>query len=268
VQLLATLAFFCGVIAYSVASTLFFLELLRPSDSRRDLGPRALGVGAGFHAAHVVSASLLSDTCPVESLHFALSFSALVAAGVYLLWRKRLRLDALGVLIAPLCLAFLVGAEFVGSANTATSEVPRALLVFHITANVLGTGLFLLAGTAGAFYVFEERRLKQKKLGVASRLPSLASLDRAAHRLLLAGFPLLTFGVVTGSMFLDRLGAVDGPELLRSVLGYASWLLLALVLALRRVRGWSGRSAAYGTLAGVGGVLIVVLFYVFRVAAS
>jgi ABC-type uncharacterized transport system permease subunit len=263
---LVAIAFYLGVIAYSAASTLFFLDLVRPASARRNLGPPLLAVGALFHAGHVVTASLLSRICPVESLHFALSFSAFILVGAFLALRSRLRLDSLGVLIAPLALTFLLGAQFVAVDSSASPGVPRSLLVLHITANVLGVGLFLLAGASGAFYVIEERRLKNKQLGLASRMPPLAALDRVAHRLLLAGFPLLTFGIVSGSLFLNRLTALHGgAELLRSLLGYASWLLLAVVLVLRRVGSWNGRRAAYGTLAGVGCLLLVMMVYVFRV---
>lgn len=263
---LVTIAFYFGVIAYSAASTLFFLDLVRPASARRNLGPRLLAVGALFHAGHVVTGSLLSRICPVESLHFALSFSAFILVGAFLTLRSRLRLDSLGVLIAPLALTFLLGAQFVSIDSSTSAGIPRALLVLHITANVLGIGLFLLAGASGAFYVIEERRLKNKQLGLASRMPPLAALDRVAHRLLLAGFPLLTFGIVSGSLFLNKMSQLHGgAELARSLLGYASWLLLAVVLVLRRVGSWNGRRAAYGTLAGVGCLLLVMMVYVFRV---
>jgi ABC-type uncharacterized transport system permease subunit len=52
------------------------------------------------------------------------------------------------------------------------------------------------------------------------------------------------------------------------LLGYTSWLLLGLVLIARRVVGWSGRRAAYGTLAGVACVLLVMLVYVVKVPAG
>lgn len=265
-QSAATIAFYLGVIAYSAASTLFFLELVRVSAPKAAWGPRALAFGGAFHAGHVVAASLLSNMCPVGSLHFGLSLSALMAVGAFLALHRRFRIHALGALIAPLALTFLVGAQFVGQGGGPDDAGSRPLLVLHIAANVAGVGLFLLAGASGIFYVIEERRLKRKQLGLASRLPPLAALDKTAHRLLLAGFPLLTFGVVTGSLFLDQMRGMDAAEVLRSLLGYVSWLLLGIVLLLRRSIGWSGRRAAYGTLAGVGCVLLVVLFYVVRVS--
>src|SRR5262245_42219937 len=124
---LATIAFYFGVIAYSVATTLFFIELARREGSplAQVWAPRALGLGAALHSANIVTASLLSRVCPVESLHFALSLSALFVAGVYLILRRRLRLHVVGAVVAPLALTFLVAAQFVNLNPVPAPEVPR-----------------------------------------------------------------------------------------------------------------------------------------------
>jgi ABC-type uncharacterized transport system permease subunit len=266
---LAYFAFTAGVIAYSAAATLFFLHLARRDETALATrwAPIALGAGAALHALHVVSASLLSNVCPVASPHFALSLAALVAVLVYLPLRSRLRLHAIGAVVAPVALTFLVGAQFVGAGRSASEGIPRALLMAHVTANLLGVALFLLAGAAGGFYLVEEHKLRAKRVGLLrGKLPPLDSLDRTEHRLLLAGFPLLTFGIVTGAMFVSRLGAASTAELVRAGLGSATWLLVAAVLLLRAVAGWRGRRSAYGTLAGVACLVIVILFYAFRPA--
>ncbi len=265
---IATIAFYLGVIAYSVAATLFFLELARKDGdaARAQCAPRLLALGGVLHAIHVVTASLLSHVCPIDSLHFALSFSALIAVAAYLALRERLRLSALGAFIAPIALTFLVGAQFVGQSSEAALGVSRTLLMFHIAANVLGIGLFLIAGAAGSVYLLQERRLRTKKrvASMGSRLPPLDALDMTTHRLLLAGFPLLTFGVVTGAVFSQQLSHPGGAEALRSLLGYATWILLAAVLVLRKTAGFRGRKAAYGTILGVLCMLLVLLMYVVR----
>jgi len=267
---LAPIAFYLGVVAYSAASTVFFVEIARGASGKilGALGPRLLALGALIHALHVVFASLLSRVCPVESLHFGLSLTALGAVVAYLLLRKRFKLHAMGAVVAPLALTFLIGAQFV-SAPRMAAELPRGLLAFHIAANLLGLGLFLVAGGSSAFYVLLERRLRSKKLSpTSSRLPPLDALDRAAHRLLLVGFPLLTFGVVTGAVFTQQVAAAGSAALLRTVLGYATWALLAAVLLLRQIVGLRGRRAAYGTLAGVTCVLLVMLVYAVRGGAA
>lgn len=259
---LATVAFYLGVIAYSIAATLFFLDLVRSEGLSVGVrwAPRLLMAGAAFHLSHLVAASLFTRVCPVESVNFALSLAALMATTAFLFLRQRSSLHLMGAFVAPLSLTFLVSAQFV-SAETHT-HVPRAMLAFHITANVLGVGLFLLAGAASVFYLVQERRLKQKRVHVSSkRLPPLDALDATEHRLLLAGFPLLTFGVVTGAMFISQIGPITSVASVRAVLGYATWILVAGVLILRALAGWRGRRAAWGTLAGAVCVLLVILMY-------
>lgn len=261
---LATAAFMLGVVLYSVATTLFFLDLARKEPLARVWGPVTLAVGALLHGTHVVAASLLSHVCPVESLHFALSLSGLIAVIAFLVMPGRARIHAIGAVVAPLALTFLVGAQFVDAGRSA-ADVSRPLLAAHITANLIGVGLFLLAGASGAFYLVQERRLKEKRMGgFVAKLPPLDSLDRAEHRFLLAGFPLLTFGIVTGAVFASQLGSATSAAAIRAALGYATWILAALVLVMRAVAGWRGRRSAYGTLAGVLCVVIVMLLYVVR----
>jgi ABC-type uncharacterized transport system permease subunit len=199
-------------------------------------------------------------------LHFGLSLTSLGSVVAYLILRRRFRLHAVGAIVGPLALTFLIGAQFV-SAPQVEAEVPRGLLALHIASNLLGLGVFLVAGGSSALYVAVERRLRSKKLG-PSRLPPLDALDRAAHRLLLVGFPLLTFGVVTGAFFTQHVSDAGSAAMLRTVLGYATWGLLAAVLLLRQIIGLRGRRAAYGTLAGVACVLFVLLVYAVRGGAA
>lgn len=233
---LAHLAFYLGAVAYCAATILFFMDLARRDGAPHaaKLAPYALGAGAALHAAHVVTASLFSRVCPVESLHFALSLSALILTGAYLVLRARFRLQAIGAVIAPAALTFLVGAQFVSVAQSTSPGISRGLLMFHIAANLVGMGFFMLAGTAGVFYLVQERSLKEKRTTwLTAKLPPLDALDRTEHRLLLIGFPLLTFGIVTGAVFASRLQSSSTVELVRAALGYGTWILLAGVLLLR-----------------------------------
>ncbi len=265
-ELLATIAFTLGVIAYSVASTLFFMDVVRREGHAlaERWAPIMLGVGAVCQGTHVVGASLGSGVCPVESIHFALGLASLVAVGAYLWLRARRGLGALGIFVAPIALALLVAAQFVGDSLPPTG-LSRTLLALHVTANLIGIGFVLLAGGASAFYLLQERRLKTKRGSLAhGRLPALDALDSTEHRLLVIGFPLLTFGVVTGGVFFAQLGPVGSASFVRAVLGYATWLVVALVLALRGTLGWRGRRAAYGTLAGVVCLTLVIAIYALR----
>jgi ABC-type uncharacterized transport system permease subunit len=261
----AVIVFYVVVVAYSAAATLFFVEIARPDGTREAprWGARALLVGVVLQIL-LFLAGVLDGTTEPFSLKFGLALCACSLSLSYLALRTRMRIDAIGVVVAPLSLAMLVGAQFL-QATGPVGDFPKTLLLMHVASNVLGLGLFLLAGAAGAFYLVQERRLKEKRVGaLQGRLPPLDALDLTEHRLLLAGFPLLTFGIVSGAIVAARFGAMSSASFLRAALAYATWILVAGVLVLRAVAGWRGRRAAYGTLAGVACVLLVILIYVVR----
>jgi ABC-type uncharacterized transport system permease subunit len=262
----ASAAFYLGFIAYVAATVLSFAQL-----AKRDLAPglvRAapifLGVGALSHLAYITFASFIARVCPVESLHFALSVAALVTTFAYLAVRARFHIDAVGAAVAPIGLTFLLTTRVLGM-GAMGPKLPPLFLTLHVAANLIGDALFLLACLTAGLYLFAEKRLKEKRFGsIAGRLPPLDSLDRAEHRFLLIGFPLLTIGIVTGTAWAHRLVVGHAGEVLRATFAYATWLVFAGVLLLRAAAGWRGRRAALGTIAGFFFAVLVLLVYLVR----
>jgi ABC-type uncharacterized transport system permease subunit len=263
---LALAAFYLGMIAYSAATTLYFVDLARRE--RQALlarwAGRLFGSGVLLHATHIVTTSFVLNMCPVASLPFALSFTAVLMGAVYFGVRSGSNIDALGVVVAPIALSFLIGAHVLSTGQS--GPPPSVLLILHIAANFLGFGLFLMAGAAGAFYLVQERRLKARRgsLSLGGKLPALDVLDTTEHRLLLAGFPLLTLGAVTGAVFLLQQSELSFSRILVVILAYGTWVQVAAMLLLRAIWGWRGRRIAYGTLVGVACVAIVVAIYLAR----
>lgn len=253
-----------------LAACIFFVAFLLGRAPRTwAWAPRLVAIGVPLHATQIVVSSLVLHVCPVQGIHFAMSVASMFAAGAYVVARARYRVDIVGVFVAPLALTFLLASRFVAAGVPAEPRLRSAILPFHVAANLLGVALFTLAFAAAALYLVQERRLKQKRLdGVMQRLPPLDALDRAEHRFLVAGFPLLTFGILTGTLWAREVEAGGAAEIARAAFGYVSWAVFGMVLLLRAAAGWRGRRAAYGTIAGFAFALLVLLLYVVRDAAA
>ena len=63
---------------------------------------------------------------------------------------------------------------------------------------------------------------------------------------------------------LERHAFAAKIRLARAVLGYATWTVVAAVLIMRATLGWRGRLAAFGTLAGVALLTLVLVIYAMR----
>ncbi|HEY8091800.1 MAG TPA: cytochrome c biogenesis protein CcsA [Polyangiaceae bacterium] len=262
-DLLADVLFGATAGAYLAASVLFIGFLLGRADRAVRFAPRLVALGVPLHAAQICVWSLVLHVCPVEGIHFALSVASMLVCLVYVVARTRLRIDVVGAFVAPQALAFLLASRFVGPVD----EVPRlrsALLPFHVVSNLLGIALFTLAFAAAVAYLLQERRLKSKKLDRVERMPPIDALDRAEHRFLVAGFPLLTIGILTGTIWAREIESGGAAEIARAALSYASWALIGGVLLLRAAAGWRGRRAAYGTIVGFSLTVLVLLLYLAR----
>ena len=140
---LSWLMLFAGALLYAASAVMFFVDATRKGGprgplastpaaprptaaSRFGLAPTLLAAAAVLHLGYITVASFVAHTCPVGSVHFILSVVAIAAAGAFTLARVTRRglanIDALGVVVAPFGLAFLLGTSAIACNAPATNE--------------------------------------------------------------------------------------------------------------------------------------------------
>jgi ABC-type uncharacterized transport system permease subunit len=203
---------------------------------------------------------------PASSTAEAMAFIAWAIAGGYLGASLRYRLEVAGAFVVPAALVLLLLARVVPADETAP---PGSLGVLHVGLATLGVATFALAAAIETVYLLQERRLKHKQLdGLRGGHAPLDTLDRLAARCVSIGFPVFTLALVTGAVWVARLGVLNHgmalrPEYLAAV---GSWLAFGVLLVARAGAGWQGRRAAWLTVGGFSGVVLVVLGYFIRAA--
>ncbi|MGF1465084.1 MAG: inner membrane protein YpjD [Sandaracinaceae bacterium] len=259
-------------LAYAVASGLYVAFLTRGSERAAAWAARTLVLAVlahlGFLAAHV---AFLADRYtngrpPPVDIHQALALISLVMILVYLVTaRLRPRLRVLGAFLTPVTLLFFLGAAFRGSVGPVPEPVRSVMLPIHVGVNSFGLAAFGLAFAAAIAYLIQERQLRRKELGgMFQRLPSLNVLDALGLRAVLTGFPLLTLGIVTGTLWAVRLSPSAPVISPTQAFACLAWVLFGAVLLLRVAAGWRGRKAAIGTMLGFLCTIAVLVGYVAR----
>jgi len=246
------------LLAYFSASALFIAYFLVQRDSFCRWGSWVLGAGLACHSLALVLATWTLGRLPVATLgESLLVFSwTLVAAFLFLLWRFPIRV--LGALAAPLAALMVSGGLILPGGKGTISPLLRSFWVYlHVGLSFMGIAALTLAGLGGLFYLIQERQIKGKKFGFFyRRLPSLEQLDALNYWCLTLGFPLLTAGIIVGSLYaqytLGSFFSFDPKEILTLI----AWLIYAVLLHERLTVGWRGRRAALLALCGFG-VLII-----------
>ena len=199
-------------------------------------------------------------TAPVLSLKSALSFFSWTIIGAYLIFQLRFKLMVLGSFIAPLAAFLMIISSSIPGMEVVVKPIYRSIwLTIHVGTIFMGNGMLAVTFVAAIMYLIQEHQIKRKRLGsFYSRLPSLETLDSINYYALMYGFPLLTVGMITGSIYAQyALGSYwrwDPKE----VWSLITWLFYAALLHERVAVGWRGRKAAIMSI-----ICFLVLIFTF-----
>lgn len=251
------------ILAYGLAAALYLVHLFANKGPAARVARVALAVAVALQLTEI-GIRCLQRQNPVSSTPEAVAFVAFLIACGTLVAAVRYRLAAAGAFGVPASLVLLLLARVV----PAEMDAPRmtALGRVHIFLATLGVAVFALAAVLALLYLVQERRLKRKMFDQAGREAPLATLDRLALRCVSVGFPVFTVALLTGALWIARLGGLATPEARRPeyLLAAAAWLAFGTLLVARVGAGWRGRRAAWLTLGGFGATLVVLVFYVMR----
>ncbi|MBI3077899.1 MAG: c-type cytochrome biogenesis protein CcsB [Deltaproteobacteria bacterium] len=250
---LTTIVYLAGTALY-----LLYLALARPGLARA--GRAALALGFVLHTALLGLRMLEIGYPPVASLGDSLSLLTWLLVGGYLVVSLKRGTMVLGSFVSPIAAALMVSAWILPRATSPlTPGLHSVWIPIHVWLVLSGEAIFALAFCAGIMYLFQERQLKTKQLGLlARRLPSLELLDRLNWRLLTIGFPLLTFGFIAGMVVAASAWGAFWSWDPKQVWALITWLLYAVQLHSRLTAGWRGRRAAILSIVG-----FVVLLFTF-----
>lgn len=242
-----------ALVAYFGATVLWLAFFLVQRDRLCRWGVSVMAAGLACHSLALLYRTWAYGYLPVAAFGDALLLFdwALVAAFLLLYWRYPIRV--LGALVAPLAALMTYGAVMLPHGrHGAISPLLRGFwLLAHVGLTLGGFAALTLNFLGGIFYLVQERQIKTKRFGFFyHRLPSLSQLDTLNYWCLSIGFPLLTCGMITGSLYaqhtLGRLWSWDPKE----VLTLLAWLIYAVLLHERLAVGWRGRRAAWLAICG------------------
>lgn len=173
---------------------------------------------------------------------------AFAFTGAYLFALRKYDLRWLGLPISTFVLLIL-GTAITVLYRPSAPLVPALKsywLVIHVSAAIISGGVFLLANTIAAAYLYlDSMEQRGERKTWAKRLPSLEVLDQLSYRLVAFVFPLWTFAVIAGAIWAEhawgRYWGWDPKE----TWAFITWVAYAAYLHARVTVGWRGRKAAW-----------------------
>ncbi|MGE5459317.1 MAG: c-type cytochrome biogenesis protein CcsB [Solirubrobacterales bacterium] len=250
----------------------------------------AAGLGLGADVVSIVARGAAAGRIPLGNMYeysVLLSFLVVLAYLVFIEGLAKVRTVGgfvLGFVVVTMAVAVLflyVGPEpLIPALNSYWRQV-------HVSSMIVSSSLLALGGVLTTLYLVKERRERRSgpvvpimggsvdleaapphleagadepaaSTAPARRgfLPSAATLDRLAYRMIAFGFPIWTFGIITGAIWAEsawgRYWGWDPKE----TWSFVTWVVFAGYLHARATSGWKGRRAAVIALVGFASLLV------------
>lgn len=255
------------VLVYASSAVMFTRGLVSQTLSlgEEHWGHRLYILGFTLHLVTVVwvlsSSTNESLTVPLVSIGLA---------GSFLLLRDKFR--SLGAFVAPVVLSMFLLMSFMSHGEVSSSgQIALVnynfLVKFHVGTTVIAHVFFSLLAILSLVYLIQESLLKRKRLHhLASKLPSIAKLDKRFLSSLSLGCLFKTLGIISG-FFVLKENSLDfsggDPRLLVSLVGL---VFFSGLLVMRTLHGFRGKRLAFSSLLGF--TLLAIFTYGLRFSST
>lgn len=206
-------------------------------------------LGWGAHLGVMVTRGLAASRWPWGNMYeflTAIAFAA-VTAFMVVMFRYKARFLGAFVMAAAVVALGVANIWLYDSVGPVTPALNSYWIAIHVSAAIIATGAFTVAGAATILYLVKARAESRGTVadgGVLSRMPSAETLDRLAMRVTMFAFPIWTAAIIMGAIWADQAwGRYWGWDP-KEVWSFVTWIIYAAYLHARATAGWKGRKAA------------------------
>lgn len=227
------------------------------SDVAGRFGSMLTAFGTFFAILAVLLRTIAARHVPLSNMYeFSLTFTMAIAI-IYLAFERHYGIRQLGAIV--ISIAFLM-TVYIWMLPADLREVnplvpalqSRPLMTAHVSSAIFAYATFAVSFASAILFLIANRRQ-------VHWLPSAEMLDDVGFRAVTIGFPLLTLVLVLGSVWAHEAWGVYWNWDPKETSALFAWLVYAVYLHTRTLRGWRGTRSAYVLL--IGFAAIVFCYY-------
>jgi cytochrome c-type biogenesis protein CcsB len=202
---------------------------------------------------------------PLSNLYESMIFFAWAIIGLYLIIEWRTAVKSIGVFVVPMAFLAMAYASIAPGISDRISPLIPALqsnwLTGHVVTCFMGYAAFTVAFCLAIIYFLKNGETKSagKPAGFRGRLPALITIDTLIYQSITMGFVFLTIGIMTGSIWAHYAWGSYWSWDPKETWSFITWILYAIMLHSRFVRGWRGKRMAILAIIGFASVLFTYL---------
>jgi cytochrome c-type biogenesis protein CcsB len=246
-------AVWATIFIYFLSSVCYMAWLFLPGSATGKSGSRLLLGGALIQTATIILRMVESGQPPYQTLYESLLWFAWSTVATYIFMERRFKgIHAGGFPVAVIACGACLYAVL-GRSPGVTPLFPALQsdwFIWHVVIVFMSYAVFVVAFSVEFGYVIVARLLPPHMLSrYQMDAEAAARFHRAAHQLVLFGFPLLTFGIISGAAWAEQAWGRYWSWDPKETWSLITWTVYALYLHAMTMGKWrGGRASALNVL--------------------
>ncbi len=253
--------FYFATVFYIVSSIQIIIYFFRFNEKNLKNSRILFLVAFAVHAISFFVRWIICKYFPVTTLFESLNFFALIIALFQIIIDYRYKVKGISLFSTIIISILMIVSSLLPYNIVALPPVLNSFwLPIHVFFAFLGNGIFAISFAVSVLYLIQFKRVKEKKLSESFfKLPSLEALDSLNYKCLTIGFPLLTLGIITGSLWASSAWGSYWSWDPKETWSLITWFLYAALLHGRLNTGWRGKRGAIFSIIGFAVVVFTFL---------
>lgn len=200
--------------------------------------------------AHILT--LTYNVFPNQELHLgffrvsSLIFCVISIIGFIAILRK-LPIENLLIILLPCTILAICIGQWI--ANSTVNIIIDSGMIAHIILSILAYSILTIASLQAIILAAQENLLRRHAFkGIFSYLPPLQTMEKLLFEMITLGFIILTLSIISGFIFLENMFAQHLAH--KTLLSILAWVIFAILLLGRHIKGWRGTTATLWTISG------------------
>jgi cytochrome c-type biogenesis protein CcsB len=209
------------------------------------------GMVTAFFA--VLTRSIAAERVPLSNMfEFSLTFVFAISL-IYVIFERVYKTRHLGAIVMAIAFGmtaymWMLPADLREVNPLIPALQAKPIMTVHVSSAILAYATFSVSFATAVLYLIRQNR-------TINWLPSADMLDDMGFRAVTIGFPLLSLVLILGSVWAHDAWGVYWSWDPKETAALFTWLVYAVYLHTRTLRGWRGRRSAYILLFGFAAVI-------------
>ena len=247
--------FYIITVVYLFTSIFYFINLISQGNKFIKFARIVVLFGFLLHSVGLILWTIKAQHAPFSNMYESSVFFSWAIVLVYLILSYTYKWDVLGAFVIPLAFLAIGSASVLPNDYKAIEPLVPALrsswLEIHVISCMVGYAAFAISFVAGILFFVKEKGTGK----ISANLPSQEVLDTINYKSITLGFVLLTCGIISGAIWANFAWGTYWSWDPKETWSLITWLIYAIYLHARLMRGWYGKKIAWISIIGFLAVL-------------